>query len=279
MLPNFIVIGAGKAGTTSLWGYLSGHPEVFTARQKELNFFTTEHNWSLGLPWYEQQFEGAGLASAVGEASGNYTNWPEYAGVPERMARVIPDVRLLYVIRHPIERMVSAYRYLRIEGREHRTMEAAFRERQLYLNVSRYSSQIEQFLEHFARAQLHVVVSEDLRDRREETMRRVFSFLEVDPTIVPASLVREYNRTDQKVRKPRAILRWAGHAPGYRALASKAPPRLKRAVGRVAKTETLNEEDSLLTDELRRHLQDELRSDTARLRVHLGPEFHCWGLA
>ena len=80
MLPTFIVIGAGKAGTTSLWGYLRDHPQVFMSDPKELDFFTVEHNWSKGVGWYEAHFADAGDAVARGEASGSYTNWPNFAG-------------------------------------------------------------------------------------------------------------------------------------------------------------------------------------------------------
>ena len=162
MIPTFIVIGAGKAGTTSLWAYLQEHPQVFMSARKELDFFTTEHNWHRGLEWYESHFADAGTAKAHGEVSGNYTNWPDYVGVPERMASVVPGARLVYVVRHPIDRMVSGYRYLRARGLEARPMAQAFRERPMYTNASSYATQIEQFLEHFPRDQLLVIVSEHL---------------------------------------------------------------------------------------------------------------------
>ena len=73
MLPNFLVIGAAKAGTTSLYHYLRGHPQVFMSERKELNFFVENDGWVKGTSWYERQFEGAGDAVAVGEATPNNT--------------------------------------------------------------------------------------------------------------------------------------------------------------------------------------------------------------
>jgi hypothetical protein len=70
VLPTFLVIGAMKAGTTSLWGYLESHPDVFMAAQKELNFFSGQ--WSRGLAWYESHFEGAEGAKSTGsQRAGN----------------------------------------------------------------------------------------------------------------------------------------------------------------------------------------------------------------
>lgn len=279
MLPTFIVIGAGKAGTTSLWAYLRDHPEIFMSERKELDFFTTEHNWDQGLAWYEAHFEGADGARAVGEVSGNYANWPEYDGVPARMAGVVPNAQLAYVIRHPIERMVSAYLYLTSRGEETRPMAEAFRERPLYLNVSRYASQIEQFLEHYPRERLLVLTSEDLRDDRHATMRGVFTFLGVDPSAGSEALDHEYNRTGPKLYRPRTALRWARHVPGYDRLARQAPTGLRTAVRRLGKTPVVREPDQQLTDELRWEVENELREDTRRLRSYLGSDFHCWGLA
>jgi hypothetical protein len=73
VLPNFLVTGAAKAGTTSLYRYLRDHPEVFMAQSKELKFFSSKSRWRLGQSWYARQFEAAANAVAVGEASPSYT--------------------------------------------------------------------------------------------------------------------------------------------------------------------------------------------------------------
>lgn len=277
MLPNFIVIGAAKAGTTSIWGYLKDHPQVFMSEPKELDFFTTEHNWHRGLEWYERHFDDAGDAIAVGEATGQYTNWPEYDGVPARMASVVPDVRLVYVIRQPIDRMLSHYRYMRARGDEDLPMAEAFRTVPMYLNVSRYATQIDRYLEHFSRDQLLVIASEDMRDDRRATVGRVLTFLGVDASILPASIDQEFNRTDKQLHRPRAALRWAKKLPGYDTLAAHAPAAAKSVVQRVGKTAVLRDDEDRLSDELRAELRQALDEDTMRLREHLGPDFHCWG--
>jgi hypothetical protein len=106
-LPNFVVIGAMKAGTVSLRHYLDEHPDAFLGRGGrfgEPNFFVAEHNWPRGRGWYESLFDGAGSATALGECSPSYTMAPAFGGVPGRMAQVVPNARLVYVVRDPIAR-------------------------------------------------------------------------------------------------------------------------------------------------------------------------------
>src|ERR671915_544163 len=97
MLPNLIVIGAMKSGTTSLHNYLSLHPEIFMTEVKEPSFFTLEGNWWRGREWYEAQFPVA--AKIRGESSPDYTKHPRHAGAPERMHAMIPDAKLVYLLR------------------------------------------------------------------------------------------------------------------------------------------------------------------------------------
>ena len=119
-LPTFLIIGTMKGGTTSLHRYLRQHPDVFMPEQKELNFFLDEYagrpidppeerNWSRGLTWYERQFAGAEDERAVGEASANYTRYPTYPGVAERIAKIVPEMKLIYLMRNPIDRVLSHY--------------------------------------------------------------------------------------------------------------------------------------------------------------------------
>ncbi|MGK2957164.1 MAG: sulfotransferase domain-containing protein [Acidimicrobiales bacterium] len=279
MLPNFIVIGAGKAGTTSLWGYLREHPQIFMSEPKELNFFTTEHNWNRGLAWYESHFDNAGNALAIGEVTGSYANWPNFDGVPQRMFEILPDAKLVYVIRHPIERIVSAFKYMTLRGDEDKPMDEAIRTNPMYLSVSSYATQIEQFLKVYPKERLHVIVSEEMRDDRPATIKRVFEFLGVDSDVELEILKHEFNRTDRKLREPRALLRRVKTIPGYKPLVNHLPNSLKQFGSRLGTRDIINLEETRLSDETRSFIEDSLRDDLARLHTHLGEDFHCWGLS
>src|SRR5439155_23780937 len=182
---NFLVIGAMKAGTTSLYEYLRVHPQVFMACPKELDFFAEVKNWGRGCAWYEDRFASAGAALALGEASPSYANDPNHPGVPQRIAELVPDVRLVYLVRHPVDRIESHFRHrARYEHELRPADEAVFQDLSRYLSPSLYGHQIRCYLEWFPREQLLVVRSEDLLHCRRRTLRRVFQFLGVDSDYV-----------------------------------------------------------------------------------------------
>src|SRR5689334_23609212 len=88
-LPNLIILGGLKCGTTSLHHYLNLHPQIAMSRPKELNFFVEELNWELGSDWYTSHFDPD--ADVRGETSPHYTNRPRFEGVAERLAETAPD--------------------------------------------------------------------------------------------------------------------------------------------------------------------------------------------
>jgi hypothetical protein len=202
-MPNFIVIGAMKSGTTSLFHYLQAHPQAYLSPLKEVEFFVEEKNWKRGFDWYRAQFAGADPeAIAIGEASTAYTKYPEYDGVPERIATHIPEARLIYVVRDPIERIRSHFQHRVLAGAERRPVEVAVLEDPRYLHCSSYAMQLERYLPHFERDQLMIVRSEDLRSARLETMRSIYGFLGIDPDLVPDTLEREFYRSEERATYP-----------------------------------------------------------------------------
>lgn len=281
-LPTFLVIGAMKAGTTSLYHYLRNHDEIFMSRIKELDFFVETHNWTRGLDWYRRQFCEGASAPARGEASTLYTKYPEHRGVPERIAAVLPDVRLIYVVRHPIERLRSHYQHRVLTGAETDPPEVAVLQNPVYLDCSRYAMQLEQYLEHFPREQILVVTSESLRAERAATVKEVYGFLGVDTGCVPDALATEFYRTEQRRTYP-PLVWWA------RRMAKRHVPQAKRAKEVVdsmlarrtaARSASAGEAapDEVFTDDLRQRLADVLSEDTARLCRYMPVGFDGWGL-
>ncbi|MGH9124780.1 MAG: sulfotransferase family protein [Acidimicrobiales bacterium] len=205
-LPNFLVIGAFKCGTTSLFEYLRSHPQVFMPEAKELGFFVAEHNWNRGAGWYREQFRTAGSATAIGEASPAYSCHPLYAGVPARIAATLPGARLVYLIREPIERMRSQYRHRVANGCEHRPFSTAVLESPAFIELSRYATQLERYLAYFGPSQILVVSQESLRFERADTMRRVFEFLDVEAGWLPPNLNEELNVSHPPARVPEPLV-------------------------------------------------------------------------
>ena len=276
MLPNLIVIGAAKCGTTSLHGYLDEHPQISMSREKELHFFVERKNWGRGLAWYESQFDGD--APVRGESSPGYSAFPLYRGVPERMAATIPDARLVYLVRDPVERIVSHYSHRTVNWPEMRGLEEALADphlREWLVTPSRYWLQLEQYLAHFAAERILVVDADALRESRAEALARIFSFLGVDATFSSREFDRSHNAAIGRVgpnRAGEAVLTLLS-----RALGPARAGALRQRAPRVLKAPFRYESQRpVLSDRLRAELEDELQDDVARLRHHTGLAFSGW---
>lgn len=194
-LPNLILIGAMKCGTSALHAFLDMHPQIAMSEPKELNFFfgpdagnghvTTSRvwaagTWSRGLDWYAAHFPAT--VPVRGESSPGYTS-PDHPRVAERMAATLPDARLLYLVRDPVSRAVSQYHHHRAEGSERRPIsEALLDPASQYVSRGRYHERLQPFLAHYPPERILVVAQEDLRTHPAATLRRVFAFTGVDDT-------------------------------------------------------------------------------------------------
>lgn len=274
MLPNFIVIGAAKAGSTSLWQYLRGHPQIFMAEEKEPEFFIESGNWSRGRRWYESQFDRAGDAIAVGEASVRYTTHPFRPGAAERMASTIPDAKLIYLVGEPVARMVSQWKHNVEKFAEGNPLAVALHEPR-YLLPSSYAYQAERFLEHFPPERLLIVQSGRLRHDRGATLDRIFRFLGVAEGYRGPELDVEFNRTNGLV-VPRPVVRRLGRLRGAGRVRSRVPETVARALRPLTHIEA---EATLLPCKLRAELRERLHDDVARLRTYAEPSFEGWGIA
>ena len=265
-----------KAGTTSLWEYLGRHPDVYVAWPKEINFFIRDRGWKHGIAWYEEHFLDASADQARGEVSPDYTKADVFTGVPERMASVVPDARLIYLVRDPIERLQSHYLHRVGSGHEKRPFETAAHDAHL-LNTSRYAWQLDHYLEYFDRDQIAVFTSEALRATPEETLSAACRHIGVTPMPMTSTGSVTRHQTAAKRERPAALWRVQRH-PLYRRAGSMVP-RSARAIGRQWFTRPIDSSRADLSPALLQELTERLGPDVARLRSFLGPEFDGWGLA
>src|SRR5262245_26652793 len=133
------------------------------AEPKELNFFSYDRRWAWGPEWYERHFQGAGGAIAVGEASPSYTQFTRRAHALPRIGEMLPEVRLIFLARHPISRARSSYGQLVSEGRDTRPIAAALVEGSEYIEQSKYWLTVQELLRVVDRGQLLVLRTETLR--------------------------------------------------------------------------------------------------------------------
>ena len=258
--------------TSVLHYYLSLHPEVFMSRPKELNFFIEERNWPRGIDWYRGHFDPE--ARVRGEASPNYSAFPQHDGVPERMHSVVPEARLIYMIRDPLERIAAHWVHNYAKRREKGTLaETLVHPNTSYVTRSMYAMQLERFLRFYDRDRVLVFQQSELRYKRMETLRRIFDFIGVDADYTHPRFEQERHQTARKTRATRLAV------------------RLER-LGRSSRARMLPSNFWLLLDDrlpLRRAIKRpdvraslppetlaELRADGERLRELTGRDFSNW---
>jgi Sulfotransferase domain len=175
-LPQFIIIGSPKAGSTTLYNYFSRHKKIFMCTPKEPNYFSHQNVYSRGLEWYKKLFTEAKSDHICGEASTTYSRWPEFGDVPDRIARVVPEAKMIYIMRNPIDRAYSHYGHHMRRGVT-MTFEEALERNPVYVNVSLYMMQIKQYLRFFKPEAFKFLLLDDLIEFPNESLQEVQNFL------------------------------------------------------------------------------------------------------
>ena len=287
-LPNFLIVGSPKCGTTSLADWLRAHPQVYVPPLKEQQFFNIEERWSRGVDWYADQFAAAGDATAVGEGTPLYMLWEPTL---ERIARVLPDARLIACLREPASRAYSQWHDWRYrQAREGRSFARAMADELAaydpagedaehfdfdrpgahYLRHGHYLPQLEQVCRHFPRERLHVVLLEDLHREPHETFAQVCRFLGVDDGVLPEDVGRRVNRAIQfrphlpwrllvhhKDKLPPALAKWMALNLFWRRRVTPRP----------------------MAPAVRARLREHFDEDNRRLAEWLGRDLSAWGPA
>jgi len=177
-LPNLLIIGAMKSGTTSLHNYLSKHPDIFMSEQKEIHYFSDVNYNSKSLDWYKKQFVTDKKIRGTSPQGYTKCHHNDAKNVLPRLAKTIPDVKMIYIVRDPIERykshILEAYHCDPPKDVKYSKKGDSF------LKTSMYYMQISAFLKYFKKEQIYVLALEDLQENRLFEMNKIFTFLNVD---------------------------------------------------------------------------------------------------
>jgi hypothetical protein len=215
--PTFIVIGAQKSATTSIYNWLRQHPQVYLSKQKELDFFSQDALYEQGFDYYcRRWFASTGAAKAIGDVSPHYMI---SAAVPERMARHLPQAQLVAILRNPIDRALSHHSMIRKRGLDSRPFSVAAAElmqaghglinavHDNYLVGGLYGATLGRFLQYYPRNSLHIMFYEELIAEPARHFSSLLEYLGVDPGFIPVDLGRIYNRRAYASRFP-ALEAW-----------------------------------------------------------------------
>ncbi len=283
--PNLFIVGAMKAGTTSLHSYLNAHPDIFMCEPKEPCYFIhpKELNWpqieKLRL-WENEErylalFSGSDNAKIVGESSTPYSKFPAVNQVPERIFHFNPAARFIYVLRDPVERTISHYLHEVRRGNEFSDMLTAITNNPLYCSVSDYESQLQQFLLYFELEQFLIFTFEEMITDTPGTVERVFDWLGVDSSFEPANLVQKSHVTPNKFYQKGRLFRLRYSWP-FNKIADLLPKQIRKAglntlVKEVDRTVELAQKDKVVE-----YLRPVLRSQVERLSMLLNRDFPEW---
>jgi hypothetical protein len=278
-MPNLIIIGGLKCGTTSIHHYLGLHPEIQMSKPKELNFFVDELNWDLGLDWYASRFDDR--FKVRGESSPHYTNLPRYEGVPERIRTHCPDAKLLYMVRDPIKRILSHWMHATGAGYETRDMPEVLSDPNTqYVNRSRYWMQLQPYLEIFDRGQIEVITQEELQADRDGTMRKAFAYAGVDENFTSEQFDREWEKSAAKSGDKYQLMEKLIKLPGFRSFDrnfDRLPERMRWIVEKVVHDpEKPPAPKPVLPDDLLETLRGRFAAEVPELQKFAGREFVGW---
>jgi hypothetical protein len=299
VLPNLFVPGAAKSATTSLHEYLDQHPDIFMSRSKEPHFFSDEDRYQRGLESYSSLFEPGRNCRYRGESSTGYMVFP---GTIERIKRHIPEAKFIFILRNPVDRAWSHYRWLQGLGFEDDDFRKAFlREmddepdaRQLvgpgyqyYFQFGLYSKWLARYVEAFGRSAIYIVTAESLGRAPLETINGCLSFLGVsgldhlEPVTKNKSVKLKYAGFYKAVVIAATSRSRAGRRPMLRSFASdrlrgQLGFRKRKFLAWLKDKLAVEYSDEPLSAELRRWVAAYYAGDIGNLRSITGIRFREW---
>lgn len=207
---DFLVIGAQKCGTTSLHMYMKEHPELFLPPQKELDFFSNDSKYAKGMLWYLETYFAKKSNKISGEISPQYTCFYSAA---ERICKYSKEIKLIAILRNPIDRYFSHYKMAVRRGIEKRAFsnvlsqqienpldfpfsvsdQSQINEEDYYLTFGLYGKMLRHYLNYFERKNILLLFLEDLEKQPEEELAKVFTFIGVDNSFVPTNIKKKYH--------------------------------------------------------------------------------------
>jgi hypothetical protein len=273
MLPNFIVIGAAKCGTTSVCDILGRHRDVFMCDPKEPCFFSHMNQEFRTRPWYESLFAGAVGKHAIGEGSTAYTHPDVIRTTAERIRDTLPGCRLIYMVRHPIKRLESDWRMRRHEQWTPPAISDAVAEQPNLVRHGFYWQNLSVYREFFADEQILVVFFEDFVANPHSELERCLLHIGVEPTVPTDDPGRARNRSADFRADGRLAARLR-RSPYFRRVVDALPTRFVQAAKLL-----LTRQEEFHIDwrpDTLSAISEQLAADASRFLAHCGKPDDYW---
>jgi hypothetical protein len=270
-LPSFLIIGAMKAATSTLHEQLGRQPGIFLPELKEPNFFSDDANYARGIEWYASQFAEAKPESLLGEVSTHYTKRPTHPHTIERMREWFESPRFIYVMRHPVDRLISQYMHQCSEGEIKCDLEVAIERHPELIHYSRYAFQIEPYLAAFGEKSVLPVIFERLTRDPDEEFARICEFIGYEGQPQWDFGFEPDNVSAQRVRKFPLYDLFIGSQLGTSLRRNLVPKRARTFI----RERLMMGARPVLPLERRRALEQEFNEDLSALAPWLGGPISC----
>lgn len=284
LVPNnfALIIGAQKCGTTSLWYYLSEHPQIAISREKEVNFFIYEHLRVQGMSYYRSMWSWQPNNLIALEASPDYTRIPYRPNAAKHIAEVKDaQFKFIYIMRNPLARIESGVTMRRQALEADNLPLPPLEEMEIKkedIAISQYATQLNPYVEIFGRNKLHLVLLEDLQKNPQQELRRICQFLEIDTNYQFQNL--DVIRNNRETLNLNPFVSKLRHKPVIRFLINNlTSPRLRQKLrGRLSR----KDKDSFnfkLTEQQKAIILKQLQPDLIQLEAEYGIDVkNKWGL-
>lgn len=270
-LPHFVIIGAMKSATSSLYDQLAGQPGIFMSTPKEPNFFSDADRYSNGMSWYSSLFADAEEGSLLGEASTHYTKLPTHPETVRRLKEHLPDARFIYLMRHPVNRLISHYIHEWSTGIFHCGIEEAIDKCPELVAYGRYAMQLEPYFEAFGRTAVLPVFFDHLLSEPQAELERICRFIGYRGQPVWIQNLKPDNVSSERIRR----------FPGYQLLVESAPATwlrrhfIPQALRNAVKMKLRMEVRPVLSEKVQTRLEEEFDRDLEILGKLLGVNLDC----
>ncbi len=199
--PNLFVIGARKSGTSSLYKCLYTHPEIYLPSVKETKHFSAQEEWSKGNGQYLKLYSKASNEVYLGDVSPSYTGLPWCEGIAERIYNFNSSAKIIYILRDPLERMLSHYKHYLDRGEETLVLSEEIKEKCEYLMLSNYAYQLKPYHDLFGSDAIYVDTLEAMKKSPESFYKSLFKWLGVDSSFVPPNSRKRFHRSGAIVQQ------------------------------------------------------------------------------
>ncbi len=270
-LPSFFIIGAMKSATSTLHNQLAAQSGIFMSTPKEPNFFSDDDRYSLGVDWYQGLFAAAQKTDICGESSTHYSKLPDHPNTIKRLKPLINNPRFIYVMRHPIDRLVSHYMHQWSEGVISCDINQAIDTYPELVDYSRYGMQIRPYLKTFGGGAVLPVFFEQLRAQPELTLGQVGDFIGCSKPLHWFPDLAADNVSNQRIRKFPGY-QWLIESPAMSSLRRALIPRQLR--DRIKDSLRMQQRPSINCFQLRK-LQQIFDKDLQAITDWLGYEVSC----